>query len=299
MDTVDQERCIEDCPSVIAGFYRAIFVEREPRRLIELLAPEFEFHSCDGIETGRSEFMNYVGILLEAFPDLKLQIRLAISEHGALAVRWNCSGTNRGWAAGVAPSGCGISQEGVAVFHLAGGRIRRLQCFADAWHAASRTIPASDGNSAESSAKFFHLESDATPAPDPADIVRRFSREILEAGHLDRLSALVADSFLLITPQFAPATTFETRILLTEWSEAFLPRTVKIEVCMSDAAHAIALIHVRAQYDGILTELGWNAADSRMDFRVALVAHCEDRRVRVLEAFYNPERMWKTGFEIE
>jgi len=282
----------------VKQFYRAIFEIRDTRSLIEWLTPDFEFRSCDGVETGRGEFMEYIRILLDAFPDLRLQIRWAIPMSGALAVRWQCKGTNRGWAAGVAPSGRCIAYEGVALFRIARAKIQRLDCFADAWHSTPRTWVGSDGNRPEIAEPLSLFEHSGRSASSPAELIRSFATEVLEAGEHSRLSSLTTDSFLFITPQFSPARLPETQILLAEWCRSFLPRTVKVENCVADAANAVALIHVRARYAISFSELGRNLGDTRVDFRAALVAQCENRRIRTLEAFYNPERMWKTGLEI-
>jgi predicted ester cyclase len=90
----------------------------------EVLAEDFRFRGSLGLETcGRSDFINYIQIIRQAFPDFYNQIIETIAEDNRVVARLNYSGTHRGRIFEIDATGIKVSYDGVAIFAIGGGQL--------------------------------------------------------------------------------------------------------------------------------------------------------------------------------
>src|SRR5262249_34215240 len=88
--------------------------------LEQLIAPDYA-----GPQGGRgpASFANVVIGLRGAFPDLHYTLDELIAEGDRVAVRWHWIGTHRAPFRGFPPTGKAVSNPGLAIFRLEGGKI--------------------------------------------------------------------------------------------------------------------------------------------------------------------------------
>ncbi|MBZ5610767.1 MAG: ester cyclase [Acidobacteriia bacterium] len=90
----------------------------------ELISPSVKFHGSVGISVqGLNGFREYMNLIRSAFPDFHNTIEEMIAEGGSVAARLTYRGTHRGAIFGVAATGRGITYDGLALFHIEGGKI--------------------------------------------------------------------------------------------------------------------------------------------------------------------------------
>ena len=90
----------------------------------ELLAPHAVGHA-DGRPNihGVSEFREYRGALLNAFPDLHLEVEDAVCSGDHVAVRWRVSGTHDGDGLGIGATNKAADFWGMTWFRFSDGRL--------------------------------------------------------------------------------------------------------------------------------------------------------------------------------
>src|SRR6185503_16477867 len=97
----------------------------------ELLAPDIEgmlegqeIHSPQGFQDFRRQ-------LLDAFPDLAVEVEDVLEQGDKVAVRWRCGATHTGGGLGIAPTFKTVSFRGMSWVEIKNGRIVRGW---DAWN---------------------------------------------------------------------------------------------------------------------------------------------------------------------
>ena len=85
--------------------------------------------------TGPEAFVKPIRALSEAFPDIRYQLKDMIAEGDQVAVRWTWSGTHRNVYRGPTgvypPTGKQLANDGMAVFQVSGGKVRRAWLLTD------------------------------------------------------------------------------------------------------------------------------------------------------------------------
>jgi steroid delta-isomerase-like uncharacterized protein len=90
----------------------------------ELLAPGYTVHYAGNPPMDRDGFLQFLGALRSAFPDLAVTVEdLLAAEGGEVAVRWTWSGTQQGPFLGIPPTGKAVTGSGIGLFRIANGRI--------------------------------------------------------------------------------------------------------------------------------------------------------------------------------
>lgn len=93
--------------------------------------PDF-FWSASGLEyRGAEGFGQMVTMMREAFPDLHVTIDDMVGEGDRLVVRVTVSGTMKGTFMGIPPTGKKVSQVGITIVRIAGGKIAETWALLD------------------------------------------------------------------------------------------------------------------------------------------------------------------------
>lgn len=118
---------------------RRIFEDyvNEPRTelLNELFADDYVGAQSGTAPMGPAGFATTLQALREGFPDIRYSIEDLIAEGDVVAVRWQWTGTHRGVFRGPAgafqPTGKTVSNDGIAIFHVSGGKAVRASLITD------------------------------------------------------------------------------------------------------------------------------------------------------------------------
>jgi steroid delta-isomerase-like uncharacterized protein len=111
---------------VALRFYDEIFNEDRPGALEELVAPDAVMHGAGISElpaSGPSELRAQVDVLRDAFPDLHIRVDDIVCEGDLAALRCTATGTHRGVALGVPPTGRRVTIQGVSFCRIRGGQL--------------------------------------------------------------------------------------------------------------------------------------------------------------------------------
>ncbi len=76
---------------------------------------------------GREVFVEMVGELFRAFPDVHYTSEEEISESNKVVIRWTMRGTHQGMFVGISPTGKTVTMSGVDMLYLAKGKIEVLR----------------------------------------------------------------------------------------------------------------------------------------------------------------------------
>ena len=99
-----------------------------------VLAPTYTLHGpFPDVTLGRDVFKRLLNRLRRAFPDLSVRIDEIIPGRERVVVRWTMTGTHAGSVRGVPPTGARLTQAGIAIFGMSGGRVT------EAWMTAEAT----------------------------------------------------------------------------------------------------------------------------------------------------------------
>ena len=101
-------------------------IREDPARLGELLAPDAVAHVNGQEFRGVEAAGQLASALRTAFPDARIEHHEALAVGERVAIRWSCTGTQRGEYFGVPGSGRPVDFEGLDLFHLRGGRLAEL-----------------------------------------------------------------------------------------------------------------------------------------------------------------------------
>jgi steroid delta-isomerase-like uncharacterized protein len=74
-------------------------------------------------EKGPAGFRATIEPLIKAFPDIRYELEGLVAEEGKVAVRWTWHGTQTGQVRNIAATGKKISNDGMAIFTVEGGKI--------------------------------------------------------------------------------------------------------------------------------------------------------------------------------
>jgi steroid delta-isomerase-like uncharacterized protein len=100
-------------------FFASDLVEREA-------LPGAEGHK------GIQAYKQYLTTIFNAFPDYHENVEEIIAEEDNAMVRFTATGTQHGELLGLAPTGKGISIQGIDIYHLAHGKIAEHRRYLDA-----------------------------------------------------------------------------------------------------------------------------------------------------------------------
>ena len=114
----------EENKAVVRRYIEEILNRSNPTPVEEIFTEDSIFHApgmpeLRGLE-GRKQL---VSTIHTAFPDIRYTIETMIAEEDKVAVSWTAVGSHKGEWLGIAPAGRQLSNSGVCIFRLAGGKI--------------------------------------------------------------------------------------------------------------------------------------------------------------------------------
>jgi predicted ester cyclase len=89
----------------------------------DLLAADYVWHASSFGQQGRADTIQFVALVLAAFPDGRCTVEHIVAEGDEVAVRWSFTGTQQGRFMGLAPTGKRVTLGGIGISRIAGGEI--------------------------------------------------------------------------------------------------------------------------------------------------------------------------------
>jgi steroid delta-isomerase-like uncharacterized protein len=118
-------------------YFEDVLTKGDLAQIDALMAPDVAFYipTIPGGVHGRDGVRQFVRTLRAAFPDGAFvpEPGAVIAEGDKAAARWKFRGTHRGEFLGIPPTGKAVTDEGIDVFHIAGGQIARIYAVEDAF----------------------------------------------------------------------------------------------------------------------------------------------------------------------
>ena len=114
----------EENKAVVRRYIEEILNRSNPTPVEEIFTEDSVFHApgmpeLRGFE-GRKQLVTTIHT---AFPDILYTIEAMIAEDDKVAVSWTAVGSHKGVWLGIAPAGKQLSNSGICIFRLAGGKI--------------------------------------------------------------------------------------------------------------------------------------------------------------------------------
>lgn len=81
---------------------------------------------------GRASWRAFTSQVLEAFPDMQVEIDEMVADGNAVAVRWHAEGTHTGEFLGLKPTGKKVPMTNFDIFYIKDGQISGALSHADA-----------------------------------------------------------------------------------------------------------------------------------------------------------------------
>jgi steroid delta-isomerase-like uncharacterized protein len=118
----------EDLKNLNNHFYDEVFRRRNVNAIDELLTEDFVEHiPWPGQDTGRQGAKDFIGQVLQAFPDLNVEIENQVAEGDTVAAVARMTGTHRADFAGIPATGRKVSVEMMDTTRVRDGK------FCDHW----------------------------------------------------------------------------------------------------------------------------------------------------------------------
>jgi steroid delta-isomerase-like uncharacterized protein len=120
---------------LVTRYFEEVLSAGRLETIDELMRADFVFNitTIPGGVHGIAAYKDFVRGLRTAFPDGVFSAERLIAVADKAAARWTFKGTHRGPFLGVAPTGRVVTDEGIDIFHIAGGRITDIWANEDAF----------------------------------------------------------------------------------------------------------------------------------------------------------------------
>ncbi len=112
-----------DAKNLVVRYIDVIWNQGDVAALDDLTTPTFMYYLAGRPGLDRAGMRQFLTSTRVAFPDWRVQIRDAIAEGDAVAVRWEAEGTHRGLFRGIPPTGRTIRISGINFYRLESGRV--------------------------------------------------------------------------------------------------------------------------------------------------------------------------------
>ena len=114
----------EENESLIHRYFDEILSRNNLAAAGELIAPDVIFHPLE--IHGLENFMQYVSVLHNAFPDLNFVVEDEVNNADKSAVRFTMRGTHKGEFRGISASNNQVEISGIDFFRIADNRIKEI-----------------------------------------------------------------------------------------------------------------------------------------------------------------------------
>lgn len=105
--------------------------DHDVRRARSLFAPEADLRLASGRTLDVDGYARFLQLTMTAFPDLRVDVRRALSDGDVVISEEVMTGTHRGEFAGIPPTGRGVSLPMVHVARVSDGLIAELVAYHD------------------------------------------------------------------------------------------------------------------------------------------------------------------------
>ena len=114
----------EENKAVVHRGFEEVWNRRNPDVIDEILAADYVGHVTGSPDIhGPVNYKKFAGVFLSAFPDNHFTIDDQFTEGDKIVTRWTFTGTHRGELAGISPTGARVTNPGITIHRIAGGRI--------------------------------------------------------------------------------------------------------------------------------------------------------------------------------
>ncbi len=91
--------------------------------LDEVVTPDYTMHDPDSGISGRAAMREYVGMLFDGMPDLRMTLDEVLADGDRVIYRFTTGGTHTGRLMGFPPTGKRAQAPGISVARITGGRV--------------------------------------------------------------------------------------------------------------------------------------------------------------------------------
>jgi predicted ester cyclase len=121
----EKQQIVEQNKAIIRRLYDEVLVTWNMAVVDDLLAADYVGHELPpGTPPGPKSFHDLYAQLRAGFPDVKYSVEDLIAEGDKVVVRWSWQATHTGEFLGVAPTDRATSMLGIAIYHIAGRKIK-------------------------------------------------------------------------------------------------------------------------------------------------------------------------------
>jgi steroid delta-isomerase-like uncharacterized protein len=113
----------EDNRARALRWMQQIWNERRESTIDELMHPDAVGHMEGGDVYGPDGFKAGRASLLDALPDLTIEVEDSVAENDAVVLRWRVTGTHKGSGLGLPPTGKAVNFRGISWFRFADGQM--------------------------------------------------------------------------------------------------------------------------------------------------------------------------------
>jgi steroid delta-isomerase-like uncharacterized protein len=113
----------EDNRARALRWMQEIWNERRESTIDELMHPDAVGHMEGGDVYGPAGFKAGRASLLDALPDLTIEVEDSVADKDSVVLRWRVTGTHKGSGLGLPPTGKAVKFRGISWFRFADGRM--------------------------------------------------------------------------------------------------------------------------------------------------------------------------------
>ena len=104
-------------------WFTEVWNEKLDSSLDSMMAPECTGDIEGGLIRNREDFKAQRAVLLETFPDFRINVEETVAEGTSVVTRWQVTATHRGAGLGIEPTGTSVSIRGMTWMRVERGRI--------------------------------------------------------------------------------------------------------------------------------------------------------------------------------
>jgi steroid delta-isomerase-like uncharacterized protein len=117
---------VEENIQLMRRWFKEVWNDGKTETIYALLAPDAVAtgqRDAEGELRGPDEFAEFVKVIRNAFPDIKLTIEDIFGSEDKVVVRWSATMTHSGEGLGVRPTGNRVRLTGISIARIANGRL--------------------------------------------------------------------------------------------------------------------------------------------------------------------------------
>jgi steroid delta-isomerase-like uncharacterized protein len=121
-----EDEMVEENVALVKRWFEEVWNQKRSETIRELLAPDCVAHGTNemgGDLHGPEGFLGLHARLVEAFPDIKIQVQDCIAAGDKIAVRWTATMHHRGNGLGMEASGAEVNITGMGFARIVNGKV--------------------------------------------------------------------------------------------------------------------------------------------------------------------------------